>query len=175
MIGILESAIRRLSHVTYVIGAVAIGLMMLHVSVHVFFQYVLSDPLPGTMLFVSNYYMVAVTFICLAAVELKGGHISVDILFVLLPKKARRFLGCVAYLISTVMFVLLTWQSFLVAEARRAAGTFEIEYGITILIWPSYYLMPIGTGLFACTVLIKLLKLALDEPEDMHSHPIENV
>jgi hypothetical protein len=32
---------------------------------------------------------------------------------------------------------LLTWQSFIAAETRRAAGTFEVEYGIKIILWLS--------------------------------------
>ncbi|QLH13012.1 TRAP transporter small permease [Paracoccus pantotrophus] len=164
MIGNLEKVVRGLSNITYALGAVAIGLMMVHVVLHVFFQYILGFPLPGTVLFVANYYMVVVTFICLAAVELKGGHISVDILYSHLPLKLQRFFAGIACLLTAIVFALLTWQSFSVAQTRRAAGTFEIEYGYKILLWPSYYLVPIGAALFAFTALVKLLALASGAP-----------
>ncbi|MFN8682401.1 TRAP transporter small permease [Paracoccus sp. P2] len=160
----LEKAVRGLCNMTYAMGAIAIGLMMVHVVVHVFFQYVVGFPLPGTVLFVANYYMVVVTFICLAAVELKGGHISVDILFGHLPSSVQRVCAGIAYLLTGIVFILLTWQSFTVAQARRTAGTFEVEYGYKILLWPSYYLVPIGAALFAFTALVKLLGLVSGAP-----------
>lgn len=165
----LDKIVRVLSQTTYVIGTIMIGLMMIHVVVHVFFQYVLNDPLPGTILFVSNYYMVVVTFLCLGAVELKGGHISVDLLYSHFSSHAQRICSIVASLITVVIFALLTWQSFVVAEARRTAGTFEIEYGVKILIWPSYYIVTIGSAIFVFFATVRLVHLIAGVPE-----PIEN-
>lgn len=162
----LLQAVRWTSAVTHALGSVAIGLMMVHVSVHVFFQYALGYPLPGTYLFVSHYYMVVVTFLCLGAVELRGGHISVDILTNAMPLKARRHLDVVARLLTVIVFILLAWQSAIVAEARRAAGSFQVEYGLKILIWPSYYIVPIGAALFALVAFVKLLEALFTNPVD---------
>lgn len=163
MIRTLDSLVRNLNKVTYLVGALAISLMMIHVSVHVFCQYVLNAPLPGTILFVSNYYMVAVTFLCLAAVELKGGHISVDVIFCFFPRRLQSVCTGIGLIITIVVFVLLTWQSFNVAQSRRVAGSFEVEYGYRILTWPSFYLVPVGSALFAFTSLVKLLALIMGQ------------
>ncbi len=149
---------------TYAIGAIAVGLMMLQVTAHVIAQYVFDSPLAGTYLFVSNYYMVVVTFLCLAAVELSDGHISVDIIASKLPNRVQDYLAMFAQLITMVLFTLITWQSFKVAEARRIAGTFEIEYDIKILIWPSYYIVPFGAALFVLICAAKFIGIATGNP-----------
>lgn len=159
MLDTLDRAIRLVCTGTYAIGGAIIGLMMVHVSLHVFCQYVLNWPVPGTILFVSNYYMVVVTFLCLAAVELKDGHISVDLVTNHLPQGVRRFFAGIAQAFTAVVFVLLTLQSLIVADRAREAGAFELEYGLKILIWPSYYIVPFGSALFALTALTRLLLL----------------
>lgn len=133
--------------------------MMVHVVIHVLSQYLLNYPLPGTILFVSNYYMVAATFLCLAAVELKGGHIAVDLVHSHFPGWLQTACQAVALALTALVFTLLTWQSFIAAEARRSAGSFEIEYGVRIVLWPSYYLVPLGAGLLALTAAVKLIVL----------------
>lgn len=175
MIQVLLKAILWLATITHAIGAVAIGLMMLQVTLHVFFQYVFSYPLPGTYLFVSNYYMVVVTFLCLAAVEMRDGHISVDILANVLPEGVRRSLACLSQFLIFGVFSLLTWQSWAVAESRRVVGTFEIEYGIKILLWPSYYVVPVGSALFAFVALVKLLAILSGQEVEPFDPQTDNV
>lgn len=155
----LEDAVRGAAAVSYVVGAVVVGLMMLHITAHVFAQYVIGFPLPGTVLLISHYYMVVVTFICLAAVDLKDGHVSVDLVTSRLNPRLRNILAGFSYLVTAVIFCLLAWQGFLAAEGRRAAGTFAIEYEIKFLIWPSYYLVPLGAGFFAFTSICRFIFL----------------
>lgn len=168
---ILVGLARKLCDATYSIGALAVGLMMIQVTAHVFFQYVLSYPLPGTYLFVSNYYMVVITFLCLAAVELKDAHVSVDILFSRMSPGWQRLSLGLSQFVTALISALLTWQSLIVANARHAAGTFEIEYGVKILLWPSYYLVPLGAGLLTIVAVLKLIALILDEPIDVPQPP----
>jgi TRAP-type C4-dicarboxylate transport system permease small subunit len=175
MLDTLDRAIRLICTGTYALGGAFIGLMMVHVALHVLFQYAFNFPLPGTVLFVSNYYMVVVTFLCLGAVELKDAHISVDLVTNHLPPSVRRFLAGVAQAFTATVFVLLTWQSLIVAEAAREAGTFELEYGLKIMIWPSYYIVPLGSALFALTSLTRLLLLVRGRSEIGGNGPERNI
>lgn len=159
MIKFLQTVAEKASSLTYIAGAIAISLMMLQVTAHVISQYFFSFPLPGTILFVGNYYMVAVSFLCLAAVSQRDGHIAVDLVYNLFPKPVRTFFSALSYALTTVIFSLLAGQSFLVAEASRASGTFEMEYGIKIVLWPSYYFIPIGSALMAFVTLVKFISL----------------
>jgi len=159
MIRFLEASVRGVSVATYSIGAVMIILMMAHITVHVIAQYVFGFPLPGTILFISHYYMVSVTFLCLAAVDLKDGHISVDLLAVRLSARVRNICAAFAFLLTALVFALITWQSFVVAEGRRAAGTFAMEYGFKVLLWPSYYIVPFGAAFFTFTSLTRFVFL----------------
>lgn len=173
-VNMLAAAVRQASQFTYVVGVTAILLMMAHITIHVFFQYVFGYPLPGTMLFVSNYYMVIVTFLCLAAVQIRNGHISVDVFVHLLSARAQRVLTGLSSLLSTVIFSLLAWQGFLVAESRRVSGAFEIEYDIKFLIWPTFYVVPVGAGLMALVCAVQLLALILDEPMTAEENNTQN-
>jgi TRAP-type C4-dicarboxylate transport system permease small subunit len=166
MLKTVKHLIDRTNRLAYIGGAIAVGLMMVQVTAHALAQFVFSYPLPGTVFFISNYYMVVVTFLCIGAVQLRGGHISVDLFTNLLPVQTKRVLTGLSYLITLVVFFLLAWQGFLVAESRRVAGTFELEYDIKFLIWPSYYLVPIGAALMVVTVLYQFIQLVLGTRED---------
>jgi TRAP-type C4-dicarboxylate transport system permease small subunit len=167
-LGILLDSVNR---VAYLIGAIVVGLMMVQVTVHALAQFLFGYPIPGTVFFISNYYMVVASFLCIGAVQTKNRHIDVDLVTNRLPACAKRILSGVAYVVTMIVFALLAWQSFKVAESRRAAGIFELEYDIKFLIWPSYYIVPIGAALMVLTTLYQLLRLVSGAPEDAAKDP----
>ena len=65
----IDRMIDLLSFVFMAIAAIALTLMMGHVTVDVAGKYLLNAPVPVTLEMVSNYYMVAVVFLPLAAAE----------------------------------------------------------------------------------------------------------
>ena len=174
MIKTLGSLLHRVNRIAYIMGAIAVGLMMVQVTIHALAQFLFGYPIPGTVFFISNYYMVLVSFLCIGAVQLKNRHIDVDLVTNLLPPREKRILAAVAYLVTMVVFALLAWQSFLVAESRRAAGIFELEYDIKFIIWPSYYIVPIGAALMVITTFFQLIQMAsgADISGDVEAKPI---
>lgn len=158
MLAKLDAWIKWINRLAYLCGAVAVALMMIQTTAHALSQYIFNYPLPGTIFFISNYYMVVVTFMCIGAVQLKNAHISVDIFTNTLPVRLQRFCAIFAFLVTAAVFSLLAWQGMLVAESRRIAGSYELENDIKFLLWPSFYLVPIGSGLMVITVLNQLLR-----------------
>jgi len=145
-----------ITNATTAIGALAVFLMMAEITADVTAKYLLQSPLPGTITFVSNYWMVLVVFLPLAMTERHNGHISVEVLTTHFPLGVQRVLSIIAMCLTALVFAALAWQGWIEANRAFASGAFEIEQGRKILIWPARYLMPIGCGLMVIMVIAKI-------------------
>ena len=174
-LGRLDGALLRvidvLSAGLMAVAGIALLAMMVHVTADVVGKFVFRAPVPVTLEMVSNYYMVAVVFLPLAAVERMGGNIHVDLIHGRLPRPARRVLDIAAYALFAGLFWLIVTASWDVAMGKLAVGEF-IMGSYSIAIWPSRFLVPIGGGLVLALVLVKLGRAAvllfrpdLDRPE----------
>ena len=80
---VMETVIARLGRVsriiTYIATALA-ALMMVHVTLDVILSQFIAEPLPGTVDYVSYYYMVGLVFLPLPFVEYTNEHIKVDLI-----------------------------------------------------------------------------------------------
>lgn len=154
-----------------VIGATAVVLMMVHISIDVVAKYIFRMPIPGTITVVSNYYMIIVAFLPLAFTERRNGHISVEVLTTHFPMWLQRVLNVLTLALALAVFAAITWQTWIEAGRAQKVGSFEIEHNIKLLIWPARYLLPLGCGLITLTLAAKLWialarrgRLNLNEP-----------
>ena len=152
----LGRGLSRLIHFTTVLGVLAVTLMMLHITIDVVVRNIFGITLPGTIAAVSNFYMLVVAFLPLAYAEEADKHISVEVVTELMPTRMQGVLRGFSYVFSALVFAAITRQSFLEAMKKQAVGTFVIQEGWKIPIWPSYYILPVGTGLMTAVVLYKL-------------------
>jgi len=157
---LLTRGIERLSGLLMLVAGVALVLMMAHVFVDVLGKYFLNRPVPMTLETVSNYYMVAVVFLPLAAVERNNGHIHVEMIYGALPRPARRSLDILAYGLGAFFFGMLTATGWEVAVAKYEVGEF-IMGGYPVIIWPSRFLVPVGGSLICLLLVLKLVRSAL--------------
>jgi len=137
-------------------AGVGIFLMMLHISADVVGRYFFNSPLPATIAIVSNYYMVIATFIPLALAQKRDMHISVEVVMQLFPQGVQRHAYHLARVYSGAIFALLTYTSWIQAETKRSAGTYVMELGFKVPVWPGYYLLPIGFGLITLVLVYQL-------------------
>ncbi|MAS42862.1 MAG: C4-dicarboxylate ABC transporter substrate-binding protein [Rhodobacteraceae bacterium] len=151
----------RLVTLAMIVAGIAVVLMMLHVSLDVLTRPFLSRPLPGTTLIVSDYYMVACAFLPLAYAQAMDGHISMDALAHLAPRRTQYHMAGVALLIAVVVFALLTWTATHDALTKYRINSFSIEFGTRIPTWPSYFLLPAGCALMTLISALRLLEYAL--------------
>ena len=169
----LIAALGRVSRiVTYVAAALA-ALMMVHVAVDVILSQFIAEPLPGTVDYVSYYYMVGLVFLPLAFVESGNEHIRVDLLHDRLPPPARTVLDMLALALSAVFYGLLTWQTWIDAVEKYAIG--ERSMGMAaVTVWPGRFFLPLGAGLMVILLLAKLIRRPFTEAvmlrpdHDMH-------
>lgn len=141
------------------LGGIALVAMLVHVNADVLGRYLFNAPLPMTTEVVSYYYMVAVVFLPLAAVEWRDGHISVELLTQLMGPRARMALLVPAAVIAAGYFALLCWRTLLIAIDKYQVG--EFVTGVMALdIWPTRFMVPAGCGLIALVILLRLHALS---------------
>jgi len=143
------------------IAGVAVVALMLHVTVDVLMRGLFKKPPTGTIIFVSNYYMVLVVCLPLALVEMQKSHISVDVVTGLLPRKVRKHLYAWTLLVSASIFGLVAWASWQEAITQYNLGKFQIEGGIKFSTWYGYFAMPLGYGFGAFYMVMNFLKYLL--------------
>ncbi len=149
-----ETGVRKTSNGFNFIAAIALVAMMLHVNIDVLGRYLFNAPLPMTTEVVSAYYMVAVVFLPLAAIEWSDGHISVEIISQFIGETPQRFLMLATGLVAAAYFAGITWRTWLVAIRKFEVG--EFITGVAVLsIWPTRFLVPLGCGLIVLVLLIK--------------------
>jgi TRAP-type C4-dicarboxylate transport system permease small subunit len=161
----VERVLGRVVDAVTVLGAVAIFLMMAHITLDVAGRFLFNAPPPGTLVFVANYYMVIVAFLSMAFAERRNQHISVEILTERMALGVQHKLGFGTTLLSAGMFGLLAWRGFGEAGTKFADGSILIEQGVAIPVWPSYFLLPVGAGLMCAVLVFKLLRFVRGGPD----------
>lgn len=151
----MASLAKYLERIFMGIGALALVAMMLHVTADVFFRYLFNSPVPLTMEMVSYYYMTAVAFLPLFALERKGSSlVHVELVYDLLSLRVRRVLFPAALLLSAVFCASAAYAAWKPAVKAMQAGTYAGSI-LIVSIWQSRFLPVIGFGLLAVVLLFK--------------------
>lgn len=161
-----------------VIACVAVVCLMIHVSVEVTLRSLFNHTLSGTIIFVSNYYMILAVCLPLALVERMDAQISVDVLTQLIPPRPRYGLYAVTMVISAIVFGIVAWASWQEALTQFKLGKFMIENGIRFVTWYGYFAVPLGYGMAALWSLLKLARYLAGHgigPVNGHNKEIEQV
>lgn len=153
----IDAWLGRIQNGASLLAGVVCLIMAVHIVAEFSMRYIFNWPLPGTVAIVSNYYMIFVTFLPLAAVERAGGHVSVELVTALFNANVQRFLMTVVWIMAMVVSTLLTVATWGEAELKRGASIYIMESGHKLLLWPAYYLLPIGFGLLALAYGIRIV------------------
>lgn len=151
---------RLLHHVitfTAIVAGLMICMMMLQVSIDVIGRYGFNAPLPATIVFVSHYYMLFVVFLPLAVPERTDSHISVEIVTEHFPRAVQRHLRSWLYLVGAAIYLAMARASLLEAMAKYGSSARLIESNLAVLIWPGYFILPVGCGLIALVLAYKFV------------------
>tara|TARA_R110001606_G_scaffold261206_14_gene409572 strand:- start:102678 stop:103256 length:579 start_codon:yes stop_codon:yes gene_type:complete len=146
-----------LTDFTTLIGGLAIALMMLHITTDVVLRFLLSSPLPGTITYVSNYYMVIAAFVPLAYAEKLDAHVSVEVVVERLPRNLQRHLAHWLLPASATVLGFMTVKTWDEAINKYQSGAALVEGGTTIITWPGYFMLPLGLGLMVLVLVYKFL------------------
>lgn len=138
------------------VAAALIFVMMFHVVFDVLSKYFLNKPIVGTLEIVSNYYMVAIVFLPLAAVQGQGGHVKVEVFTAAIPTRLIAAFDVFAAVLTLIYVGLMTW--FVLLEAIEQTEIRErLQVGVQMLpVWPARWFAPVGAGLFLLAILLSL-------------------
>jgi TRAP-type transport system small permease protein len=92
----------------------------------------------------------------IAVTGYRGDHITVDLLWGLLPATPRRALDRFATSVTLLCMAALCWAMALKVIDTRNAG--ETTYDLNMPVWPFYFLAWIGTAAAVILVLVRLLR-----------------
>lgn len=169
----MEKLITRVSHALVLVCSAALVLMMVQVTLDVAGKYLLHEPIPGSETIVASYYMVAIVFLPLAWVEVRGEAIAVEILYGIASKPIRMIMaamGAGATVICYGFLALFLWEPALHAYriGEFDAGTWDV------ITWPSRFLLPIGLALGALAALLQMIRILTGRPpiqDDLSDDP----
>jgi TRAP-type C4-dicarboxylate transport system permease small subunit len=171
----MASILSRGINVVTAICAAAIVLMMLQVTLDVAGKNLFNMPVPATLAFVSNYYMVLVSFLPLAVSEVRRSHISVEVVTDRMPIRARHHVIGWTYLFSAATFALLAYVTFGEAVTKQQVAAFMIERDTRVPIWLGYYALPLGFGLMSLTVLYRFFTYITGQPDTLTSDAVGDI
>ena len=135
------------------IGALAVGLLALHVSLDVAARKLFGTPLPGTLTIVTYYYMLILAFAPLAAVEAVRGHIAIGFLGEGRTRPSRRHARSLMDLAAGLMMALLAWRGWIAAVRDWDIGAVQAQSSLMVPVWPARFVVPLGAGLMALVLV----------------------
>jgi TRAP-type C4-dicarboxylate transport system permease small subunit len=156
--------IHRIDRALLWIAGIALVGMMLHICVDVVANTVLGTPVPLTNAAVTQYYMIAVAYLPMAAAELRGAHVSVDLVVNQFPARLRRTLGMLMQVVCMLIYGALAAQAWQLALEKLERNAFLMEQTSRVSTWPSYFLIPLGFATVTALLLAKMILTWLGKP-----------
>lgn len=153
-----------LTYLLVIVSGIAISLMAIHIVVDVGGRYLFRAPLPGTVEFVSRYYMVVLVFLPLALVQQRNGHFVAGLFTDNLPLRTKQKLIAVTQLAMAAVALLLAWRGVAAAEHATSTGEQVQAAEFVIMTWPGRWLVPLGLGLMAFQALVIAARLFAGDP-----------
>lgn len=160
-----DRVIRGVDSAILAVASVALVAMMLHISLDILAGLLFNAPIVVTSAIVTQYYMIAVAFLPLAAGEFRGAHISVDLFVNRLAPIPRAWLNRAVMALCVAIYGGLAIQAWQLSMEKLATNAFLLEQTTRLSTWPSYFMVPVGFGLIALLIAMKLTCLLLGKPE----------
>ncbi|MDC0868183.1 TRAP transporter small permease [Paracoccaceae bacterium] len=147
--------------------------LVAHVTLDVVMRYVFNMPLHSTILFVSVYYMVAIAFLPLAVIEEKNDHIAVELLTKRFPDNIQKLLLVISTILTSIVTALVAARTGQEALTQYNNGAFSMEAGRKVLIWPSYFFLPIGFAMISVVAAWKAIAILTGKKSGLSTLSIE--
>ena len=151
----LDRLVVRISDGLALVGAIGVVAMLVHITAYVVLRQFSHAPVPATVEIVSYYYMILITFLPIAWAERRGEMISIEIFAPLMTGRVGRINEIFVALVTSGVYAVLTYTTWLVAMREFSARSFVISLSVAIPVWPSYFVLPIGFALAAVVTLYR--------------------
>ena len=136
-------------------GYVLLGMMLL-TTCDVIGRYIFNSPITGAYE-ITEVMMVTVIFLFIGYTQAERGHISIDLVIRLLPKKVRTTIDIITHLLSLFIIILIAWMNILrCLELMRRNEVTAILY---IPVSPFVLILAIGCLVYAIELIKTIYNL----------------
>lgn len=138
-------------------AAISVFLLTLVVVYGVVLRYVFHSPVKWTLEY-SVYLLVLCVFLGLGHTLRENAHIRVDVVTQYLPERVRLYLRVATSFLSLGYLVLLTWQTWALAQRSLLRGAIY-PYSVTGM--PAFVpqlLMPLGIALLGLQMIVDIVR-----------------
>lgn len=149
IISLLSSATGRLAQAA-IIGTLGV------VSFEVVSRYIFNSPTQSS-LEITEYLIVAMAFLPLAAIHRSKGHVCVEILTSLLPLKLRRLCDRLVLIITSGFALIVSWFGYALTYHAFASDTVSSSL-FAFPMWVAYIAIPLGFTSLALEAFKDLIK-----------------
>ena len=113
------------------------------------------QPIPGSYE-LTEFMLVAMIFAALGFAQIKGDHISIDVLMSRFPKRTQNIIDTVVYVISAALAATVGYRGFVYGQRLMQEGDYS---GILhIPVYPFLFLIGVGMMIFALALLFSSLQ-----------------
>ncbi|HHW38647.1 MAG TPA: TRAP transporter small permease [Bacillales bacterium] len=130
----------------------------------VFMRYVMNSPV-SWVTEIYEFLLVWAIFLGFGMALKDNRHISVELVYDLLPKSLKRIFATVANVIGGGYSIYLAYSSIELITLSREQGITTIDVGIPI--WITYLVLPIGMGLLGLYFFIKAYRAARGDKKEL--------
>lgn len=142
------------------VAGVALIVMLLHVVADVGSRTFAHAPLPGTLAFITYWWMPAIVFLSLGATELSNGHIQVSLLIDKLTRRFGRVIRSYGDVVAAASIGIVLY--FGVLGAIEVTVLQKAELGvINVPVWFPRIVMAVGLAVYFLQILASLWRRQL--------------
>ena len=162
----MERIIYPFSRVISILSMIAACMMMFLVTADVFMRRALNQPIFGAYE-IGKVLLVIVVFCGVAYVMSVKGHVMVDTLVRLYPKRLQTAVNGIAYFLSLIIVALISWQSAEYGLDMVRVG--ETTVLLRILVSPFIFIVAFGSAVLFLVILVQFIYILAGVGEDSES------
>lgn len=158
----IEALIRRVVRFTDAAAAIFLIIITILTFTAVVMRYVLSLPFPGSF-DVSRLLLGVAIFWGIAVGAYRREHISVDILYQVMPVPVQRVMNLFGDILFAAFMGVFSWMLLRQVTSVRASG--QTTFELSIPIWPFYGVAWLGIVLCFVVLIARILRALFLNPE----------
>lgn len=142
-VGAFQKALSTLGFV----GAAGVLLLCLHTVVNAVLRGLGGEGITGTLEVVGYWYMPLIALLGFSLAKRRNEQIEASLVYDRVPAAVKRDFDLTAHLLLVVLSLVFIWYGWL--EALHASAIEKTAGISSILVWPTFFLVPLGFALLA--------------------------
>lgn len=154
--GNFEQIIHQASKLMAIIAAILLGIMMLLITADVFCRYFFKTTISGVWELVGLLLTFCSTW-GMAYCQREKGHINVQVIMGLLPKRTQNIISSIAYMVGCVAFSIISWRSILLTQKYLLNSRYHTDI-LNIPLFPFTLAIALSAALTVLALFLEVIK-----------------